>query len=189
MSSARVRKIVLFVLVALLISPSLKAQKLNQGSGGFVPDPDFPEVTGLGEDFKQPSSVKQPGNVIMSVNSNQRTMEALKTALGCTEEEWSILMPKVRLVQQLRWASGLPGGIKTADASVKVIMDTVRARQEELMKAVADNATALDLAPKLAALRDAKTKAREELARVAKELAGMLTVRQEAILVEKGLLE
>jgi Spy/CpxP family protein refolding chaperone len=61
-------------------------------------------------------------------------------------------------------------------------------------KALADTLDNKDAKPdeikaKLTALRDARAKAREELTKARKDLTDLLTQRQEAVLVQFGILE
>ena len=59
----------------------------------------------------------------------------------------------------------------------------------ELQRSIEGNASADELKAKLAALREARTKAREELSKAQQELRELLTTKQEAALVMMGMLE
>jgi len=130
----------------------------------------------------------------------ERMMTRLKEQLGANDDEWKVLQPKVEKVMDAQRdtrgggfggfggrGGGGGGGGGGADA----------ANQSAVAKASADLRTAVenkdapadDLKAKLAALRDARTKARETLAASQKELNELLTQRQEAVLVVNGMLE
>ena len=59
----------------------------------------------------------------------------------------------------------------------------------ELQKSVENNASADELKAKLATLREARAKAREDLTKAQNELRELLTMKQEAALVMMGMLE
>ena len=59
----------------------------------------------------------------------------------------------------------------------------------DLQKAIEGNASDDEYKAKLAALRDARAKAKAELTAAQKELKEVLTQRQEAVLVTNGMLE
>ncbi|MHB1155595.1 MAG: hypothetical protein ACYC26_02020 [Phycisphaerales bacterium] len=134
----------------------------------------------------------------------QRMMERIKTELKVTDDEWTVLQPKVEKVMTLqrdlmmgmfggrmgRRAFGGPGGDNAqppADA----------APQSEIVKASADLRTALadDNTPaatineKLLAFRTARAKVQTDLDVARKDLRELLTPRQEAVLVMSGTLE
>ena len=124
----------------------------------------------------------------------QRMADQMKTALGCTDEEWTALAPKIEEVQTLQQATrgggfgrggrGGPGGaaqtpttdVGKAQAALRTVLDNKDAKPEEIKAA-------------LQGLRDARTKAKATLEAAQKKLKEILTVRQEAALVEMGMLE
>jgi hypothetical protein len=65
----------------------------------------------------------------------------------------------------------------------------VSQRSRELQQAVESNASSDELKTKLAALREARAKAREDLTKAQAELRELLTMKQEAALVMMGMLE
>ena len=125
----------------------------------------------------------------------------MKEALGATDAEWAVLGPKVEKVQTLQFQSmagrgmfgrggrggqgGGPGGGQGAGFSSPVV-DASRELQTLLEN---KDATPEQIKAKLTALRDARAKIKEELTKAQTELREVLTVRQEAVLVERGLLD
>ncbi len=129
----------------------------------------------------------------MRERMNQRTKEAL----GVTDEEWKALQPKIDQVRQLQFQSmagrfggrggrgGGPGG-PGGDMASSPVAQASRDLRETL-----DNqgSTPDQIKAKLQALRDARAKARDELTAAQNDLKQLLTARQEAVLVQQGLLE
>lgn len=133
-----------------------------------------------------------------------RAAQAKRTqeALGVTDAEWAVLAPKVEKVQTLQFQSmagrfgggrggrgggpggGGPGG--AAAAPTTPVSEATAALQTLLEN---KDATPEQIKAKLTALRDARAKAKEELTKAQAELREVLSVRQEAILVERGLLD
>jgi len=129
----------------------------------------------------------------------QRMEERLREQLGTTEEEWKVLQPKLEKVMTARrdtmgggFGFGGFGGrgprgddnnssqqrsaVQTASAELRTTLENKDAAPEEI------NA-------KLKALRDAREKARADLAAAQKDLKEIITPRQEAVLVTMGMLE
>jgi hypothetical protein len=138
----------------------------------------------------------------------QRRMDFLKEQLGATDDEMAALGPKIEKVRQLqqdangggmrgmfgrRGGQGGPGGNggpggppggSTANES------PVREKAAELRTLLQDkDAKPDDIKAKLDALRAARAQAKQDLAAAQQELKGLLTQRQEAVLVEMGMLE
>jgi flagellar biosynthesis chaperone FliJ len=127
----------------------------------------------------------------------QRMLDRLKTQLGATDDEFSAIEPKLTAVMTAqrdlmgnmfgRGRRG-PGGNGGGQNG---------ATQSDLAKALADLQTTLDqqdstpddIKGKLDAVRAAKKTARETLSKAQDDLKSVLTQRQEAVLVENGLLE
>lgn len=138
----------------------------------------------------------------------QRMMDNLKQQLGTTDDEFKALEPKIEKVTTLgrdmmggrgmfgrggRGGPGGPGGQGGPGAGAApdpaTMTPVAKARQE--LQTVLENkdAKAEDIKAKLATLREAKAKTREDLKVAQKELTELLTQRQEAVLVEMGILE
>ena len=146
------------------------------------------------------------GGPVFVVDSNGRTVvwdanqwrkaasERMRQTVGATEEEWTGVEPKIDKVQKLSMEArgggmmgmgmvvmGMGGGgsesevLKAAQALAKVLKDK--------------DASAGDIRSALQALRDARAKAKAALEEAQKELRSVLTLRQEAQLVQMGLLD
>jgi len=130
----------------------------------------------------------------MQKRMDQRTMEQL----GVSEEEWAVLKPKIDKVRTLRMQSmtgfggmgfgapGGPGGPFGGDRAASPVQQANR----ELQDALNNKGTPDDVVKaKLAAVRDAKAKAQQDLKAAQDELKDLVTARQEATLVTMGVLE
>ena len=158
--------------------------------------------------------------------------DRMRERVGASEEEWSVLGPKVERVMQLNMQAatgggmgglfggrgrggpggGGPGGDRNREGERGDRGDRggdrgdrgrggprgffgvdenspVFAARRELERAVEANASADDLKAKMAALRDARAKVREETTKAQQELRELLTMKQEAALVTMGILE
>jgi hypothetical protein len=140
----------------------------------------------------------------------QRMTERMKEALGATDAEWQVLQPKVEKVQTLQLAaatrgiggmfggggrggpggaSGGGGGVTRSDGGSDA-SNPVQQKTRDLQASL-DNKEAKpeELKAKLAALREAKQKAKADLTKAQEELRELLTLRQEAVLVMMNTLE
>jgi len=141
-----------------------------------------------------------------------RMMDELKTALGASDEEWKALSPKVEKVmtasREARFQGmgfggrpfggpgggppgggpgGTPGGNSTSGQQNQ---SPIAKASNDLRTALEDKSvSAEEIGKKLTALRDARTKAKDELNSAQKELRELLTQRQEAILVMRQILD
>jgi hypothetical protein len=135
----------------------------------------------------------------------ERAMTQLKERLGATDDEWKVLSPKVEKVMTAQRESrggfgfgGFGGGgggrgqgggggggggdqqpttaLGKASLDLRTTLENKDAPPETISK-------------KLAALREAREKARKDVADAQKELKEVLTQRQEAVLVVNGMLE
>jgi Spy/CpxP family protein refolding chaperone len=127
----------------------------------------------------------------------KRFEEGTKTALKATDEEWTVLKPLIENVntklREARTSSFGRGGGSTSGGGSTGGSETPRPGQAEsqaLKDALASDATSVeDIKAKLTALRNARKGAQAALAQAREELRKVLTVRQEAALVNMGLLE
>lgn len=131
----------------------------------------------------------------------QRMMERIKEALAPTDEEWQVLEPRVDKVQTLsrqasmrRGMGGAMGGRRgrggpEAPAETRELSGPEKAVQE--LQTTLDNTEAKpeEIKAKLTALREAREKAKQELAEAQEALREVVTLRQEAQLVLMGLLD
>ena len=139
-----------------------------------------------------------------------RMNKQIQDALGANDDEFKVLLPRIEKVQTVQRTMstrgggfggtgggrtrggqpGQPGGTTPAPAADAPALSPVAKAAAEL-KAAVDNkeAAPAEYSQKLAALRDAKEKAKVELATAQKELKELLTQRQEAVLVSMGMLD
>lgn len=111
-----------------------------------------------------------------------RAIENLKGQLGVSEAEWTVVRPRLEAVYERVRAQPVRGNVEPTTP--------VEQRRQELRELLRDEAAKPEqIRTRLLALRAEKEKARQELAKVRRELQQVLTLRQEAVLVLAGLLE
>jgi peptidoglycan hydrolase CwlO-like protein len=132
----------------------------------------------------------------------QQQLDQIKTALNASDDEWKVLQAKIQKVMTLQQElnagrgrggfggrggrrGGGGGGAPAGDNS-----NPIAAASSELSNSVQNTGTsAEDLKAKMTALRDAKKKVQGELTTAQDDLKGVVTVRQEAVLVSMGYLD
>jgi Spy/CpxP family protein refolding chaperone len=125
----------------------------------------------------------------------ERYMNSIKEQLKADDDEWKVLSPKIEKLMTAQRDTRGGGGFGRRPGGGGGGADTQP--QTPVSKASAELRTVLenkdtapeDIAKKLAALREARDKARADLVAVQKELKDVLTQRQEAVLVTMGMLE
>ena len=125
----------------------------------------------------------------------ERYMNSIKEQLKADDDEWKVLSPKIEKLMTAQRDTRGGGGFRGRPGGGGGNADNQPTTP--VAKASADLRTALenkdtpaeDIAKKLAALREARDKARADLTAVQKELKEVLTQRQEAVLVTMGMLE
>jgi len=131
-------------------------------------------------------------------------MNNIKERLGATDDEWKVISPKVEKVMTAQrdarggggggfggfgGGGGRRGGGGGGGADQQPTTETGKA-SAELRTALENKDTpADDIAKKLAAYREARDKGRAQLQASQKELKEILTQRQEAVMVNMGMLE
>jgi hypothetical protein len=119
----------------------------------------------------------------------------LKDDLSASDDEWKVLQPKLMKVEEARWASfsgfgGRGGRGFGGGGSDNTPSNPVAQASSDLRKTLENkDASAEEISGKLRALREAREKARAALQSVQKDLKEVLTARQEAVLVNQGMLE
>jgi hypothetical protein len=111
----------------------------------------------------------------------------VQKTFGATDEEWKVLAPKLRLIQSLTWqlASHGRSGRGKGDA-----MTNLEKAWGALSSALKNKEAKLEEIKKLLqVVHDEEAKTLSELAKVRKELRDILTLRQEAMVVQMGILE
>jgi len=133
----------------------------------------------------------------------KRAAERMREDLGVSEEEMKVLQPRLDKVQTLaRQSRGGMRGMRTgsrrgnrpggegATARPEREQTEIEKATGALSKLVADKESKPEaIKTSLATLRQAREKAKQELAKAQKELREVVTVRQEAQLVLMGLLD
>jgi hypothetical protein len=193
--------------VMVLPDGSVQSFDASEGGGMIVAGPDGIQQMKIGPAGEaQPMNIN-PGNGGIMVGPDgvrlpldpaqirQRLNDSLKQALGCTDEEWAVIEPRIVRVQSLQAAAGerSSGAVLLASqansSSGSKLSGELRAKQGDLRKAIASGAAETDIKQKLAAVRDVRTRIRTELAKAREELTALLTRRQEAILYDRGILD
>ena len=141
-----------------------------------------------------------------------RLLQQFQQQIGATDEEWRVIQPAFMkvLVAQMDSGQGLLGMVRgmgrgaggrggagggfNMDQMLMSIFGineptTVMRREDELQQALDNNASADRLHDKLDALRQARDRAKVDLAKAQTDLIQLLTLRQEAMLVEMGFLD
>ena len=131
----------------------------------------------------------------------QRNMDRIKESLGATDEEWVVLQPRIEKVSTLsREAGGFGGGRMFRGARQgggRTEGGEQPQPQTPVAKATQDLQTTLEnkdakpaeIKAKLTALREAREKAKQDLAKARQQLRDLVSVRQEAQLVLMGMLD
>ena len=123
----------------------------------------------------------------------ERYYGMIKEQLAVSDDEWKVLQPRIEKVSTLRRAgdSGRGGFGRGGDNNRSSEPPSPVAKAAEDLRTVTRNkeAPAAEVTAKLAALREARAKAKAELATAQKELVEVLTPKQEAVLVSMGMLE
>lgn len=138
-----------------------------------------------------------PGGRMDPAQMREMRLNQIKEAMGASDEDWTALKPLVEKVQNLQFQSMMGrfgmgrgrnrGGDNAQPAGPSnPVADATRELQTVLDNT---NSTPEQIKAKLTALRDARTKAQDELTAAQKQLREVVTVRQEAVLVEQGLLD
>lgn len=130
--------------------------------------------------------------------ARQRALDRVKAQLGATDDEWKVLQPKIeKLMTAQRDARAGGRGGRGNRGQNQANQNTNNQDQSAVAKAMSDlraavqdkNTPADEIAKKLAALHEARQKAVDERAAAQKDLKDILTARQEAVLVQMGMLD
>jgi hypothetical protein len=139
-----------------------------------------------------------------------RMMNNIKGQLGVTDDEWTVLQPKVQKVMDLSRelmssrfggfggrggrggrGGGAGGGYAAAPEAPPAEPTSEIADKTKALNDALDNKDSdpKDIAQKLAAVRDARERVKADLIKAQGELKELLTPRQEARLVLLGMLD
>lgn len=138
-------------------------------------------------------------------NFQQRMMERMKEQLSASDDEWTVIEPRLSKVMTLNrqmttgrfmgMAGGRRGGFGAGgqDRPGRAGAEQdgpVQQAQEKLQQTLEnESADAAQIKSQLTALREAREKAKQELAKAQQDLREVLSVRQEAQLVMMGMLD
>jgi len=125
-----------------------------------------------------------------------RMTEMMKERMDATDEEWTIIKPRLEEVTKLsRNAGGMRGmggrgrgnrGGQEAEAPTEPVQIATADLQKTLDK---EAPTAAEIKAKLTALRGAREKNKQKLVTAQQKLKEVLSIKQEAMLVMMGMLE
>ena len=136
----------------------------------------------------------------------ERYMNQIKEQLGSPDDEWKLIQPRLEKVlnaqretRSSRGGFGNRGGRtrggNNGDNNANNQQNTrpqtaVSQASDDLRKALEDKSTPPEeITKKIAALHEAREKAKADLAAAQKDLRELLSVRQEATLIESGILD
>jgi len=131
----------------------------------------------------------------------ERMMEMMKERLGATDEEWTVIEPRLQEVMELsqntggrgRGMMGMMGrgrGNRGGQQAAEESTDPIQVAAQELQETLDKEApTSAEIKAKLAALRGAREKNKQKLVVAQQKLKEVLSVKQEAMLVMMGTLE
>jgi hypothetical protein len=162
-----------------------------------------------------PATTPAPGGGGGSADFRQRMNDRLKAALKASDDEWAVIQPLLEKVQTAQRATmagrfggfgrrggfggpGGPGGgnsgngpAATPGASPSNRWARFDSPEADALRAAlaSDSTSPEEIKTKLQALRDARKKANADLEQARADLQKVLTLRQEATLVQMGILE
>ena len=120
---------------------------------------------------------------------HKQQLERIKKELAVTDEEWAVIKPRVEKVMDLSW-HGFAMPPAQSEEKADNPEAAVHKAISELDKATKkESPSTVEIKAKLAALRGAKEKQKQQVSAAQQKLKEVLTIRQEAILVINGLLE
>jgi hypothetical protein len=173
-----------------LLSGSALGQERATESGREGPSKEMQErierSRAFSERLRNASSMEERMKIMAERTAleRQRAVERLKDELGISDNDWPVLKPRIEAVYDLVHPQprfGSRGGEPRTE---------IDQRSSELRELLRGEEVGPDaIKARLAALRAAKEKARQELAVAQKNLRQLMTLRQEAVLVLNGLLD
>ncbi len=129
----------------------------------------------------------------------ERMLSMMQERLGVSDEEWTVVKPRLKEVMTQSWAASGRGGMmrgmfgrgrgrepQKPDADASEVEKAVFELQQTLEK---DAPSSTEIKAKLTALRGAKEKAKQDLVKAQQKLREVLSLKQEAQLVMMGMLD
>jgi hypothetical protein len=149
------------------------------------------------------------GNRRDPAQMRQQMNDRMKELLGASDDEWKVLQPQIEKVQTLQRAAtsragfsllfnngnnggggGRGGRFRGGQQPDNTPPSAVEEKSKELTAAIENKDTKPEeYKAKLAAYRAARNQAKADLGKAQESLREVVTVRQEAVLVELGLLD
>ena len=125
--------------------------------------------------------------------SQQRQMTTLQQQLNASDDEWTVLGPRIQRILDLTSDLGQPNG----NVAQRTVAGVAQANPGPVAKALAelkaalqdDNAPESDVVAKLMAYREARQRVTAELSSARQDLLAVVTLRQEAILLNLAILD
>ena len=126
-----------------------------------------------------------------------RMLERMKEVLACGDEEWTVLQPRLEKVMTLSREARSGSSMRVLFSRRRRQESSESQPQSAVAKAAGDLGKTLEnkeakpeeIKAKLTALREAREKAKQDLAKAQAELREIITQRQEALLVLMGTLD
>ena len=185
----------------------------DANGGAFVYQIDGPGV-GIYRDAGGSTStieIDEKGNTVTTDTNGVRTVsdpntnpllaqkkmmsEAMKKALGATDEEWKVLEPRIEKVKNLSKSIRSGGGMmiygRMMDNGFEFggkVSDVQKAARELARVLASKDSSPGDIKAAITALHEAKAKAKIELEKALKDLKEIISIRQEAQLIQMGVL-
>ena len=144
------------------------------------------ETRAFMERMRNASTSEERAKIMMelSTSGRQRAVAALKDQLGVSDKEWSVIKPRLEAVYDLVHPIQQPA-ISSGPPATEL-----EQKSKDLRELLNDKEAATEqIKTRLAALRAAKEKANQDLAKARQGLRQVVTLRQEALLVLNGLLD
>jgi Spy/CpxP family protein refolding chaperone len=114
--------------------------------------------------------------------SPEAMLEALRKRLGVTDDaEWSVIAARITAVRTLQRSTGAFGGFRGGGGG--------NPEQQALREAISDQLPDAEIKARLERFRAVRKENQAKLDQARADLAAVLTVRQEAMLVMLGLLQ
>lgn len=184
-----IRRAILPVFVALLMATPLLAQDQPSDSGKAAPSDSG--SSGRGDRGNRGGG---GGGNFDPAAMRERMASFMKDRMGANDDEWKVIEPKLTKVMDARRDAQGGGGFgmfRGNRGSEDTSNQTPAQSASKALRDTLDNkdASADDIAAKLKAFRDARDKAKTDLAAAQKDLKEVLTQRQEAVLVMFGMLD
>jgi hypothetical protein len=111
----------------------------------------------------------------------------IQQTFGATDEEWKVLMPKLRKVQSLSWQLASHGRSGRGKSGELTNLEKAWGALSQALKR--KDAAMEDIKKLLQVVNEEEAKTKAELQQAQKDLRELLSLRQEGLLVQMGLLE